>query len=122
MNEDICIKAVDKKKCDHPVMTITNDSEGRIYKHAYSNKDSDAVIGIGEEYQVLKGQPEMYVRHGPSKFGEQLVLCFNVDEIGVTLPKKGARDLIEFYLPLEFGLDYLEQAVKYLKNGQVRKS
>lgn len=102
------------KRYDRPVFTKVKDKQGREYKIAYSNKRSEAIEAMGDKLTIIEGEPSLFLRTGNSKYGEQLVLCLEHAQVKETREKKGTGKVIELYLPLEFGLEWLYSAVKYL--------
>lgn len=102
------------KKFDRPIFTKVKDLAGREYKIAYSNMPAEAVVATDEHKAVYTGEPSVFLRLGDSQHGEQLVLCLEHAKLKVVEPKKGVGRVIEIYLPKEFGLEWLQNAVSYL--------
>lgn len=101
-------------KFDRPVYTKVSDKQGRTYKIAYSNLPSEAIDATGGKIVVLGGEPSIFVREGNSKHGEQLVFCLEHAVVKEVKDKSGVGKVLEMYLPKEFGLEFLFNAVKYL--------
>lgn len=102
-----------------PVFTEKKDGN-RTFKTAYSNITSKSVVTLNisafsGKNVIVEGNPKISVREGDSKHGEELV--FELLRTGPIReePRNSAYDTIEIYMPKEFGIKFLEDALEYFK-------
>lgn len=110
-----------------PVFTETKDKNGRKFRVAYSNMTSDAVItlnfsGFNGKKVIVEGNPKISLRDGESKHGEQII--FELLRTGPIReePAESAYDTVEIYLPKKFGMEFLEDALKYFKKKEIEEA
>ena len=60
------------------VFSEGTDSKGNRYRKAYSNKETKCVIAMDRKNVVLKGRPNIFLRVGESKFGDELCFYFKI--------------------------------------------
>lgn len=95
-----------------PVFTTKVDKQKRIYFTAYSNIKSNAVVSIGQDNAVIEGNPKINLRVGKSIHGNELV--FELLRTGKIIykTKNSKHDSIEIYMPLEVGIQFLQQTLE----------
>ena len=93
-----------------------NDLKKNTYLNCYSNIDTDTIIALNGTNFELKGIQKIVVREGGSKFGNQLLFQFLVKEKINEYKSNSIYPTIEFYLPLDVGVEFLEQSLKYIKD------
>ena len=75
------------------------DKKGRHYLHfdGYESKCVVAYNGLNSEF---KGVPKMVLRLGKSKFGNELICEFKINDLIQEYPVNSKHNGVEFYLPL----------------------
>lgn len=97
------------------VFHADGDNKGNFYLNCYSNIDTNADVCINDKNHILRGNPKIIARVGDSKFGEEIVFQFLIKEIKETYEKVSKYDTIEYYLPLEEGIKFLEKSLGFLR-------
>lgn len=96
------------------IHTKSIDKKGRIYYKTYFNKGGQAVLCDKGFNKSFEGTPNVFMQLGDSKYGDELVLSFNIKEYLDLYPTE-ARESIEFYLPLNEGLEFMKRAINFIE-------
>jgi len=91
------------------------DEKENIYKKAYSNILTDCIVCINGKNIHCKGRLNLFTRKGKSKFGEELGIYFKIEAIVDSYKSESVHNVVEVYLPKEKGIDFLTQALTYIK-------
>lgn len=91
------------------------DDKGRIYFNGYPNIKTNAVVSFGGKNQEFSGKPKIFTRIGESDFGEELVFSFLIEGLNKEYDSNSDHKTIEFYLPKDKGIEFLEELLKNLK-------
>jgi len=98
------------------VATKTIDNKGRVYDHLFSNFNQDAVVCINGLNSSFDIRPNISIRKGVGKYGEQLILQFVIDKKIEEYKAVSKLDHIETYFKLnKETLEFFERIVKLLK-------
>ena len=103
---------------DKPNIFVFNentDDKGNTYKNAYSNKETSCIICINGKNTLVRGKLKLFARKGKSGFGEELGVVFHITEKHEEYPSSSSQEVVEMYLPLPIGIDFLEKTIKHLK-------
>lgn len=106
---------------DNPIFNEEKDSQGNEYLKAYSNKLGNCVFTFAGKNQHFQGRTNLFIRKGKSKFGKELCFYFKIDKLKSEYLTPTKYDCVEFYLPEEYGIEFLEQALTFFKSKKVIK-
>jgi len=98
-----------------PIFNEAEDAKGNKYKKAYSNIVGDCVVTVRGKNLHFKGRSNLFMRDGKSKFGDELCFYFKIEKLESEYETTSKHECVEFYLPKEFGLEFLENAIKHFK-------
>lgn len=112
------MKILNQEYPDNPVFAKNKDKNGNTYLNCYANKETTAIVSVGEKNHVFSGNPSISFRKGNSKFGEEFILHFLVKEIKETYDKNTGHKRIEIYLPKDFGLQFLQDSINFIKTNK----
>lgn len=104
-----------------PVFTHNTDKAGRIFKSAYSNIVTNIVFMRDGKNYVMPVKPYITERHGDSQFGEEIILSFIKVGEAKEYPANSPYETIEAYLPREFGLKFLRDALDFFEGKTKNK-
>ena len=99
---------------------IKSDSKECVYYTSYSGLETECVVALGNQNQVLRGEPRITIRKGDSKFGDQIFFDFYVKEIKEKLPKKSIHNTVEVYMNLDEGIQFLKDTLQWVE--EIRKN
>ena len=106
---------------DRFIFNEEKDQEGNTYKKAYSNHQTNCVLTFKGTNTVFSGRPCIFTRKGASKFGKELGFYFKIDKKTDTYPTNTPHDVVEFYMPEEKAIEFLEQALAHFKANKEKK-
>jgi len=91
------------------------DARGNKFKKAYSNIVIPCVISINGKNTLVNGRLNLFERKGESKFGDEIGIAFNIEEIKEEYPSNSKHQTIEFYLGSDEGMRFLQMALNHFK-------
>lgn len=97
------------------------DGQGRTYFNGYPNIKTNAIFcnnGVNLEFS---GKPNVFTRVGESVFGEELVFSFLIEKENKEYKASSKHNVMEFYLPKDKGIEFLEELLKKLKEKEEEK-
>jgi len=100
---------------DRFIFNENQDTQGNIYKNAYSNKKIPCIISIAGKNILVNGKLKIFTRNGVSGFGKELGFVFHISDIEKEYSANSKQEVVEFYLPEEVGIKFLEDTLEYLK-------
>jgi hypothetical protein len=98
------------------------DNKENIFVKCFSNIETNAVVSINGKNIVVKGNPKISARIGNSKFGNELLFEFLIKEKISEYDSHSTYKSLEYYLPLEEGIKFLEESLLFLKNELKNKN
>ena len=96
------------------------DMVERTYHTAYSNLETNAVVCAEGTNTVFKGTPKFNLRTGTSEFGEEMFFEFLIGKKVEEYPSNSKYATIEVYFGVNDGIQFLEDALKHLKEHQTK--
>ena len=91
------------------------DGKENSYLNCYSNIETNAVICDKNINTVFKGNPKIVVRKGKSTFGNEMLFQFLIKKEVEQYPANSDYKVIEYYLPLEEGVEFLKNSIKFIE-------
>lgn len=101
---------------DFFVFTTNSDKTGNSYFNCYSNVITNCNLVLNDKNIVFSGKPKLFVRTENKHFEKEFVFSFLIETKKHEYNVNSEHQVIEFYLPVEKGIEFLEQSLAYLKS------
>jgi len=100
---------------DKVILNVEKDNKNRIYLKAYSNKKTSCILSYHGTNKLFNGRLNLFLRKGNSKFGDEIGIYFKIADLKETYSTTSKHNVIECYLPAEFGINFLKKAINYFE-------
>ena len=95
---------------------VTKDNDGRVYHKLFLPNKIDLCLALNNNNYIIPMKINISLRNGQSKFGEQIVIQLVKDgNLTEVYRKKSPMEHIEFYLPKELGIIFLNHCIECFK-------